>query len=169
MKKILFSAISLLWINFNCKSQNLDRLESAFETIPKNTAIPCQYEMAWKLKPNGKHYFINKDSTRLEIDWFRTPSLPFYDSQQTNLETVIAYYNWNLKEANNSERFSVEKIEENVEKGFIILKITDTQEEFYRLLSRNDESVCSIKIFDKTMALESQLDHLRVLYDLNRK
>jgi len=169
MKRLSISAIFLLWIAFNCKSQNLDRLESSFETIARSTAIPCQYEMVWKLKPNGKHYFINNDSTRLEVDWFRTPSLPFYNSHQTNLETITAYYNWNLKEASNSEHFRVEKIEENIEKGFIILRIIDNQEEFYRLLSRNDESVCSIKIFDKNMPVESQLNHLRVLYNLNKQ
>lgn len=73
MKQLFISILSILLLILNGYSQNkyttLDSLELSFDTISHTVAIPCAWNMERKVKTNGKPFFINKDSTRLEFSF----------------------------------------------------------------------------------------------------
>lgn len=173
MKQSFLTITALFFMFSFCHSQNyassFDRLELSFDTISHTTAIPCEWVMERKVDANGKPYFINKDSTRLEFSFFKFSSLPFINLTQTNFETANAYYNWVLRKNYSKVSFTIVKIEENKESGFIIFQIMDTSSNmFYYLFGRNQEIVYGIKLFNKEMPIPKQLDNLRLLYRLNK-
>jgi hypothetical protein len=172
MKLSIILIAAQIFISVNCNSQNkyttLDGLESSFESVKKDIKMPCQWEMNTKHKTNGKITFFDKDSTGLEFDFFKASSLPFYTPFQTDFETTKKYYSWKLKSGNYTKDIILSKIEENKEAGFVIFKIKDLSGEFYRIFARHHDFVCSIKIFNKEMPIENQLDKLKMLHDLNK-
>ncbi len=160
------------FISVNCSAQDqykvLDSLESSFERVKRDMAIPCQFEVKFNRRENGRPFFTTKDSTQIEFDFFKISSLPFFNSRQTNYETTSSYYDWisQRKDALNSIRLT--KIDENKDHGYFVYKIQDASGEFYRLLAREGEILFSIKIFDNKMSTEDQLDKLQLLYSLNK-
>ncbi|MBN8701275.1 MAG: hypothetical protein J0L54_16830 [Chitinophagales bacterium] len=171
MKQKFLMIACLLLIISKCYSQKtyltLDSLEASFDTVEHTVAIPCQWVSERKLKENGKPFFIDKDSTRLEFSFFKANSLPFFRLIQTDFETVTAYYNWKSIEAKYKD-IAFAKVEEDKEKGFAIFKITDASGLYYYLFARNQGVAFSIKIFNKAMPTAAQLDNLRLLYRLNK-
>ncbi|MEI7472655.1 MAG: hypothetical protein WCJ85_10375 [Chitinophagaceae bacterium] len=147
----------------------MDKEESSFERVIKGTSIPCQYEMDFRRKENGRPYFINKDSTRLEFDFFKASSLPFFTSQQTYSETTQAFYDWINLQKQHIKYISIQKLPEDSASDYILLKIMAMQESYYRLIGRNAEIVFSIKIIDPTLSATDQLDKLKLLYSINKK
>jgi hypothetical protein len=172
MKHSYLLIISLMFSIVNCCSQNkyttLVSLESSFESVWKDVKMPCEWEMDSKRKTNGKLTFFDKDSTGLEFDFFKANSLPFYSPSQTDYETTMEYYDWKSKKKGNTKNIILTKIEENKEVGFVIFKIKDASGEFYRIFARHHDLVCSIKIFNKEIPLENQLDKLKMLHQLNK-
>lgn len=93
--------------------------------------------------------------------------MPFLIKKQTRFKSTIEYYNWKLKGKNYS-KIVFKKIEENKENGFAIFKINDASGIFYYLLGGNNDTMYSIKIFDKKMPMVNQLDYLRTLNKFNK-
>ena len=161
------------FISVNCNAQNqykvIDSLESSFERIKRNMAIPCQFEVMFNRRENGRPFFTTKDSTQLEFDFFKISSLPFFNSKQTNYETTSSYYDWILQRKDTLNSIKLTKIDENKDYGYFVYKIQDASGEFYRLLARAGDILFSIKIFDNKMPMEDQLEKLQILYSLNKK
>ena len=172
--KITILLIQLvLFATINCKAQSQDRildsLESSFERIARNVKMSCDWEMEGKFKENGHLFFINKeDSTQLEFTFFKAKTLPFYNPKQTDFEITSEYYNWELRETNSLKSINLTQIEQNKDDGFLIFSIKDSSGEIYRLLANKLGITYSIKIFNKEMTVENQLDLLRNLYYLNK-
>jgi hypothetical protein len=124
--------------------------------------------MEAKRKANGKLKFFDQDSTGLEFDFFKANSLPFYNASQTDFETTENYYHWKEEKMRNAKSIDIKIVEENKDAGFIIFKVKDESGEFYRILARHEDLVCSIKIFNKVMPLENQLDKLKTLHGINQ-
>ncbi len=173
MKKAsLFLLVSTcLVLQGNAQSQLavLDSLESSFERVVRDTKIPCQYGMDFKRKANGRPYFLNNDSTRLEFDYFKASSLPFYTSEQKNIETTLGYYDWISQQIDNINNILLQKEPEDSVSDYMIYKITTDSGSFYRLFARNGDIAFSIKIFDPIESREDQLDKLRTLWAINKK
>jgi hypothetical protein len=163
---------SFILLSKICYTQNnyatFDSIESSFESIKKNIQMPCQWEMTSKARNNGKCTFFDKDSTALEFDFYKTSSIPFYTTTQTDFETTKEFYKWELKKSSKSKKIFFSKVEENKEAGFVIVKVKDSTGDFYRILARHNDLVYSIKIFNKVLPLEKQLEKLKTLHDLNK-
>lgn len=166
----------LIFINFcrivDCSAQSqgksLSSIESSLEKIEKNIKIPCQYFVKFHHRENGKSFFTTNDSCQLEFDFFTTNKLPFFNSNQTSAETITSYINWLRKETDLLKDIRFSKIDENTEDGYCVYKIQDALGEYYRLLAREGNILISIKIIDKKMDVENQLERLQILYALNK-
>jgi hypothetical protein len=171
MKYSSFLILSFVISITNCSSQNryanLDSLESSFESVWKDIKMPCTWGTEAKRKTNGKLAFYDKDSTMFEFDFFKVNSLPFYLPTQTDFETIKMYFFWKTNQEETTKGIIITKVEENSDSKFIILKIRDSSGEFYRILARHDDVMCSIKIFDQKIPIETQLDKLKLLNKLN--
>ena len=173
MKHAFLSVSLLIFIAFNSIAQNkyptLDSLERGFATVWKDIKMPCQWVMTPKRKANGRLIFYDTDSTGVQVEFFKASSLPFYTSSQTDFETTEQYDSWKEKMRDDKKSIEFTKIEEAEDAGYIIFKISDGSGEFYRLLARHQDLVCSIRIYNKEMPVEEQLEKLKLLHDLNRK
>ena len=166
----------LIFVNFfivlNCSAQNkynvFDSLESSYERIKQGMNIPCQFEVKFNRRENGKPFFTTKDSSQLEFDFFKISSIPFFNSKETSFETISSYYDWILKGQDTVKSIRLTKIDKNKEYGYFVYQIQDASGKFYRLLERDGDVLLSIKIFDNKMATEDQLDKLQILYSLNK-
>jgi hypothetical protein len=160
------------FIAVNCSAQGqykvLDSLESSFEHIKRDMNVPCQFQVTFNRRENGKPFFITNDSTQLEFDFFKITSLPFFDSTQTNFETTSSYYEWLLQRKNSLKSISFSKIRENKDDGYFVYKIHDASGTFYRLVAREGNILFGIKIFDNKISAEEQLNKLQLLYALNK-
>jgi hypothetical protein len=172
MKLSIILITVFILISDLCYSQGssitLDSLESEFVSVWKDIKMPCQWKMDSKRNANGKLTFFDKDSSAIEFDFFKASSLPFYTSIQTDYETTKKYYKWALKKSKKLKNNVFIKVEENKKAGFIIYKIKDASGEFYRIFARHHDFVFSTKIFKSEISVESQLDKLRLLHDLNK-
>lgn len=74
-------------------------------------------------KANGQRYFVNDDSTYVEVDYYKLNSLPFISPGQTYYETANSYYSWMSGKTDNWKTVRISKMEEDTENGFIIFKI----------------------------------------------
>ena len=161
------------FIAVNCTAQGqykvLDSLESSFERITRDMRIPCQYEVQFHRRENGKPFFTTNDSTQLEFAFFKINNLPFFDSTQTNLETTSSYNEWILQRKKSLKRISFTKISENKDDGYFVYKIHDASGTFYRLVAREADILFSIKVFDNKVPVKDQLNKLQLLYALNKK
>ena len=146
----------------------IDSLEYNFERLTKNKMMPCQWVLSIKHRANGQLRYYDKDSTALEFEFFKASSLPFYTSSQTDFETTQHYYNWTVKEHDNTESLKLTKLEENRAEGYAIFKINDLSGEFYRLLARHDEILYSIKIYNKKTSTGKKIETLKLLHGLNK-
>ena len=160
------------FISVNCRAQNqynvLDSLESSFERIKQGMKIPCQFEVKFNRRENGKPFFTTKDSTQFEFDFFKISSIPFFNSKEISSETISSYYNWILKGQDTLKSIRLTKIDKNKDYGYFVYQIQDASGKFYRLLKRNGDTLLSIKIFDNKMSTEDQLGKLQILYSLNK-
>ena len=163
----------LISFSQNCFSQNnyktLDSLESLFTSVWIDVKMPCQWEMTPKRKANGKLVFLNKDSTVFQFNFFKAASLPFYNELDNDFETTQRFYKWIIKKNRfYNKSISAIKIEESKEYGFQILKVKDESGEFYNIFARNNDIICSIKIFNKEIMEKDLLETLRQLQQLNK-
>lgn len=157
---------------FNCSGQSqynsIDNFETSFTRIKRDMKIPCQFEVTFNKRDNGKPFFITKDSTQIEFDFFDVTSTPFYDSTQTNAETTSAYYDWILQKKGSLKTIQIDKIDESTDKGYFVLKIHDASGEFYKLAGRSDNILFSIKLSDNQLPKQNLLEKLDILYLLNK-
>ena len=180
------SYLVIFWLAINStngysQDSTLHRIESPFETVTHSTAFPCTWNLQRIVKNNGAFFpsglpsfnehpfFVRDDSTKYEIEFFKTPSLPFYNPKETNLETSEAFYKWEVNQLKNQKEFSITKLIEGAEDTFIIVKIKGNTNEFYRLLVTSSNITYSIKLYAKGRSVENQLDELKLLCTLNTK
>ncbi len=172
MKRCNLIIICSFFLAVDAKSQikypTLDSVEHTFQAIWKDIKMPCSWQMATKRKANGKLIFFDTSSTRFEIEFLKASSLPFYTSLQTDFETTEQYYHWAIRQLDNIETIMLTKLEESEKVGFVILKVRDASGDFYRLLARHHDLVCSIKVYNKEMTIDQQFEKLKLLYELNR-
>ena len=160
----------LIVVDSSAQSQitavNNEELSSA--TIEKNIIIPCQYFVNSYKRENGKSFFTTKDSCHLEFDFFTANKLSFFDSNQTSDETITSYINWLSKNKHALKDVKYSKVDENTKDDYIIYNIKDALEEYYQLLAIENNVLISIKIVDHKMAIDNQLERLKVLYEFNK-
>ncbi len=168
---IILIFIELLVVS-NCSAQNkynvLDSLESSFERIKHNMAIPCQFEATFNRRENGKPFFTTIDSSQLEFDFFKVSSIPFFNSKEIIFKTISFYYDWILKGQDTVNSIKLTKFDKNKDYGYFVYQIQDASGKYYRLLEREGDVLLSIKIFDNKMSTEDQLEKLQILYSLNK-
>jgi len=127
MELLMLLIVAYFFISINCCAQNqyqiLVSLESSFDRITREMKIPCQFNMEYHRKENGRPFFTNKDSTRLEFYFFRISSLPFFYFTQTSSETISYYYNWIIQKMDTLKSIQLAKIGVNKKYGYWVFKI----------------------------------------------
>ena len=166
---LIFFCFAIITINGYSQDSILDRIESSFERVIHTTAFPCAWSLQRIVKANGQPFFIRDDSTKYEVEFFKTQSLTFYNPEETNFETSKAFYAWEVNQMENKKEISILKIEESAEETFVIFEIKSNTNGFYRLLVTADNITYSIKLYAKGMSIENQLDELKLLCFLNAK
>ena len=177
MKRFFLTVLTLTSIIVNCYSQDLplSRIESSFERVSHSTALPCSWKLNRVVANNGLPFFkafpffIREDSTKYEIEFFKTQSLPFFDSLQTNFETSKAFFTWEINQLQNNKELSIKSISGNAEDTFVIAMIKSKTSEYYRLIGTANNITYSIKLYTKKRPFNMVLDELKTLYVLNTK
>lgn len=161
------------FIILNCTAQGqqntIANIESSLKKYERHSKIPCAYIVTFDRRDNGRGYFTTKDSAELEFDFFKIINLPFFNTSQSSAETISSYYNWLVKEKDFSNNIKLSKIDENTDDSYSIYKIQDASGDCYRLLGIKGNVLISIKLLDRKMPVENQIERLQTLYALNKE
>lgn len=174
MKSILL-IISFLILSISSYAQDspLDRIEASFERVIHTTAFPCHWKLQRTPKVvglpylNGSPLFVRDDSIRIEIEFFNTKKLPFFNDNQTGLETSKAFYTWEVKQLKGQKEILLTKPAPDQIDPFVILKIKDKLGEFHRLIVTENNITYTIKLQANGQPVKNQLDDLKLLGSLN--
>ncbi len=173
MKQYKVLSIICFCIIVDCAAQSkqntIANIESSLKKFERHSKIPCAYVVTFNRRDNGSGYFTTKDSAQLEFDFFKITSLPFFNTSQSSAETISSYYNWLVKEKDFSNDIKLSKIDENTDDSYSIYKIQDGSGDCYRLLGIEGNVLISIKLLDKKMPVENQIERLQTLYLLNKE
>ena len=171
MKKAVFFLFATLSVVYSFGQSNfttVDFFDSKLESVWKSPRMPCTWVVTPQRRANGKLAFVDSDSSKIEFDFYELLSLPFFDSTQSDLETNKQFLKWCSSQIANTPSLSLKTIEENEETGFVIIKLKEGEAESYRIFGRNKNMACSLRMVDKKMQEEEQIEKLRLLYSLNK-
>lgn len=169
---LIISFLSLSLSSY-CQGSPLDLMEASFERVIHTTAFPCNWKLQRTPKVaglpylNGSPLFVRDDSTRLEVEFFNTKMLPFYNVNQTSLETSKAFYTWEVNQLKGQKEILLTKPAADQLDPFVIMKIKDRQNEYHRLIVTVNNITYSIKLQASGQPMEKQLEDLKLLGSLN--
>jgi len=166
----LILAQLLITINGIAQIRNhfTDSLKLPFERIDHDMRIPCQFEVKFNRRENGKPFFSTKDSAQLEFDFFKLSIIPINNPKVTILETEESFYKSILQRNDTLNVVGLVKINESKGDPYFIYKVQDNSGEFYQLVAREGDLLFSIKIFGNNLSMENQMAKLNTLYLCNK-
>lgn len=170
---LLIISFLILSLSSHCQGSPLALIEASFERVIHTTAFPCHWKLQRTPKVAGLHYlngsplFVRDDSTRLEVEFFNTKKLPFYNPNQSSPEISIAFYTWEANQLKGHKKILLTKPVAEQLDPFVILKIKDRQSEYHRLIVTANNITYSIKLQASGQPVEKQLEDLKLLGSLN--
>lgn len=170
MLKIAFTIclITSFSLSGNAQNAELYQIELSLAKVPHNTAFSCTWVMEGKKKDNELLIFTRDDSSKYEVEFFKTKDLPFYQENNTNFENAKAFILWEKDLIKQSQSLSLSIIEEVQELDYVIVKMKSTTKEFYRMLISTADITYSVKLYPFDTLSEEDLLSIKEIGFLNK-
>ncbi len=161
----LLTSLSLIG---NAQNAELYQIELNLVKVPHNIAFSCTWVMEGKKKDNELLIFTREDSTKYEVEFFKTKDLPFYQQNNTNFQTAKAFILWEKNLMKDSKSLSFSPVEEDQELDYVVVKMKSKTKEFYRMLISTAEITYSVKLYPYGELSDEDLVSIKEIGFLNK-
>jgi hypothetical protein len=166
--KQLTTAVFVLFFTLNSTAQNYfqlaDSVEADLHKVKLGFGGSCDLPFVNpQVKNNNKVVFNARHNMKFQLDFYTTLSAPFYSLLNFEFENVKKYENWfTQKYKTLNPKVTIENLQEDTERGFVILKIKEAVPT-YVLIGKINDQFLSIKVTNNEL---EEYNLLNTFYDL---